>query len=180
VRTLTLGDGSQVALRPIRPEDETALTALYARLSPQTAYQRFFTVMRRLPPDWAHILTHVDYDRRMAIVALAPGGDLIGVARYAYDAEAQEAEIAIVLEDRWQGRGLGTVLLDDLLAYAGQKGIRRFRAYVLADNARMLKLLRRVATVLDRRIEAGVVSLLLAPPIRAEAAGAPADPSDPR
>jgi hypothetical protein len=62
--------------------------ALYGRLSPLTAYQRFFTVMRRLPPDWTHILANVDYDRRMAIVALDPGDELIGVARYAYDQKA--------------------------------------------------------------------------------------------
>ena len=72
MKPVTLTDGTEVALRPIRPEDESALTALYERLSPQTAYQRFFTVMRRLPPDWAHILANVDYDRRMAIAAIGP------------------------------------------------------------------------------------------------------------
>jgi acetyltransferase len=160
---LTLRDGAQVVLRPIRPEDEPALTALYERLSPQTAYQRFFTVMRRLPPDWAHILANVDYDRRMAIAAIGPGDELIGVARYAHDQRADEAEIAIVIEDRWQGRGLGTLLLRELIRYARRMGIQRLRAYVLADNLRMLKLIRRVTTILDRKLESGVLSLLLAP-----------------
>ena len=122
MKPVTLTDGTPVTLRHIRPEDESALTALYERLSPQTAYQRFFTVMRRLPPDWAHILANVDYDRRMAIVALGPGGELIGVARYVYDERAQEAEIAIVIEDRWQGRGLGTRLLGELIGYAEARG----------------------------------------------------------
>ena len=158
-----LTDGTRVTLRHIRPEDESALTALYERLSPQTAYQRFFTVMRRLPPDWAHILANVDYDRRMAIAALGPGGELIGVARYIYDERAQETEIAIVIEDRWQGRGLGTRLLGELIGYAEARGIRRFRAYVLADNLRMFKLIRRVTTILERKLDSGVVSLLLAP-----------------
>jgi RimJ/RimL family protein N-acetyltransferase len=164
MKRVTLRDGARVTIRPIRPADEPELTALYARLSPETAYQRFFTVMRRLPPDWAHILANVDYDRRMALVALGPGDELIGVARYAYDEAAREAEVAIVIQDRWQGRGLGTILLDDLIAYGVGKGIERFRAYVLADNPRMLKLCRRVATVLERTIESGVVSLLLGPP----------------
>jgi acetyltransferase len=158
-----LTDGTRVTLRHIRPEDESALTALYERLSPLTAYQRFFTVMRRLPPDWAHILANVDYDRRMAIAALGPGGELIGVARYIYDERAQETEIAIVIEDRWQGRGLGTQLLGELIEYADARGIRRFRAYVLADNLRMFKLIRRVTTILERKLDSGVVSLLLAP-----------------
>lgn len=163
MKPVTLTDGTQVAMRSIRPEDESALTALYERLSPQTAYQRFFTVMRRLPPDWAHILATVDYDRRMAIAAIGPDGELIGVARYVYDERAREAEIAIVIEDRWQGRGLGKVLLGELVGYAEGKGIRRFRAYVLGDNLRMLKLIRRVTTILERKLESGVVSLLLAP-----------------
>ena len=163
MKPVTLTDGTQVALRPIRSEDESALTALYERLSPQTAYQRFFTVMRRLPPDWAHILANVDYDRRMAITAIGPDGKLIGVARYAYDERTQEAEIAIVIEDRWQGRGLGKGLLGELIGHAEGKGIRRLRAYVLADNPRMLKLIRSVTTIVDRKLESGVVSLLLAP-----------------
>jgi RimJ/RimL family protein N-acetyltransferase len=158
-----LTDGTPVTLRHIRPEDESALTALYERLSPESSYQRFFTVMRRLPPDWVHILANVDYDRRMAIVALGPGGELIGVARYAYDERVREAEIAIVVEDRWQGRGLGTRLLGELVGYAEGRGIRRFRAFVLADNLRMLNLIRRVTRILDRKLDSGVVSLLLAP-----------------
>jgi len=173
MRRITLPDGAEVTLRPIRLEDEAELTALYARLSPETAYQRFFTVMRRLPPAWAHILASVDYDRRMAIVALGPGDALIGVARYAYDEKAGEAEIAIVVQDQWQGRGLGKILLADLIAYAVDRGIQRFRAYVLADNARMLRLVTRVATVLDRKLESGVVSFLLAPPGPPASAQAP-------
>jgi RimJ/RimL family protein N-acetyltransferase len=119
--------------------------------------------MRRLSPNWAHILANVDYDRRMAIAALGPGGELIGVARYIYDERAQETEIAIVIEDRWQGRGLGTRLLGELIGYAEARGIRRFRAYVLADNLRMIKLIRRVTTILERKRDLGVMSLLLAP-----------------
>jgi acetyltransferase len=161
--TVVLKDGAIVTLRPIRPEDEGALTALYGRLSPQSSYQRFFTVMRRLPPNWAHILANVDYERTMAIVALGPGDDLIGVARYTYDRRSDEVELAIVVDDPWQGRGLGTRLLGELVDYAKQKGLRRFRAYVLADNLRMLKLIRRVATIVDRKLDSGVVSLLLAP-----------------
>lgn len=163
MKPVILTDGTPVTLRHIRPEDESALTALYERLSPETSYQRFFTVMRRLPPDWAHILANVDYDRRMAIVALGPSGELIGVARYVHDERAQEAEIAVVIEDRWQGRGLGTRLLGELVGYAEARGIRRFRAYVLADNLRMLKLIGRVTAILGRKLDSGVVSLLLAP-----------------
>jgi RimJ/RimL family protein N-acetyltransferase len=162
-RAVVLRDGRRVTIRPIRWADEAALTALYDRLSPQSAYQRFFTRMRRLPPRWAHILAHVDYDRSMAIVAVEPGGVLIAVARYAYDRGPDEAELAIAIDDPWQGQGLGTLLLRELLDHAAGRGLRRFRAYVLAENSPMLRLLGRVARTLERKLEAGVVSLLLAP-----------------
>lgn len=168
MRTATLQDGITVRLRSIRPEDERELTALYSRLSPESSYQRFFTVMRRLPPDWAHILANVDYERRMALVAVGAGDQLIAVARYDYDEAADEAEIALVVQDRWQGKGLGTILLTELLTYAEAKGIRRFRAYVLAENRRMLRLLARLTDMLERNTERGVTSLLLVPRPRTE------------
>lgn len=163
MKTITLKDGTTVTLRPIRSQDEPDLTSLYARLSPESAYQRFFTVMAQLPPSWAHILANVDYDRRMANVAVGPQGELIAVARYDYDETAHEAEIAIVVQDRWQGKGLGTSLMAELLSYAEAKGIRRFRAYVLAENRRMLDMLARLSQILERHTERGVTSLLLAP-----------------
>ncbi len=162
MKTVTLRDGAQVTLRPIRPEDGPDLTALYARLSRETAYQRFFSVMAGLPADWARSLANVDCDQRMAIVAVDPRNELIGVTRYARDADG-EAEIAIAIQDAWQERGLGSILLGELLAYAETRGIRRFRAYVLADNSRMLRLLARVTRVLERKTEQGVISLLLVP-----------------
>jgi len=158
-RTLALKDGARVRIRPIRRDDAGRLIDLYARLGRTTAYQRFFTVMRRLPPDWARLLADVDYRRRLALVAEEPGSDaLIAVARY-MPCEDDVAEVAFVVQDGWQDRGLGTALLHQLLAAAAARGIGRFRAYVLADNRRMLDMLSRFTDIETRRHEAGVVEV---------------------
>lgn len=164
-RTVTLRDGAQVRLRPIRADDADRLIDLYDRFSRHTAYQRFFTVMRRLPPDWARLLATVDYRRRLAIVAehdTARGAELIGVARYEPTDREDTAEVAFALEDAWQNRGLGTMLFSDLLTAAEARGIRRFVAFILADNSRMLDLVARFADVERRTLEHGVVEIVFA------------------
>ena len=143
-REVTLKDGARLRIRPVLPEDEARLVTLYGRLSPETAYQRFFGVMKRLPPDWAHHFANVDYRTRMALVAersLEWRPELIGVARYEPSDEEDTAEVALVVQDYWQGKGLGASLLRGILRAAEANGIRRFCAYVLADNSHMLHLL---------------------------------------
>ena len=165
-REACLRDGTRVRIRPIRAEDAPRLTALYDRLSAHTAYQRFFTVMRRLPPDWARHLATVDYTRRLALVAEPLGEvepELFGVGRYETPEGSDTPELAFVIEDGWQGKGLGTILLEDILRAAAARGFNRFRAYVLADNHRMLDLLARFTEVLESRTDHGVRALLLAP-----------------
>lgn len=132
------------------------------RLSRDTAYQRFFTIMKRLPPDWARVLANVDYQRRLALVAEhgpAEAPALVGVARYEPTEREDTAEVAFVIQDGWQNRGLGTRLLDELLAAAEARGIRRFRAYVLATNSRMIDLLNRFTEVQTRATAAGVTEV---------------------
>ncbi len=161
-RDIVLRDGTRLHLRPIRPDDAERLIDAYAHLSAHSAYQRFFTVMKRLPPDWARVLADVDYWRRLALVverAPGEGTDLIAVARYEPTNRTDTAEVAFVVMDGWQGKGIGTILLGDLLEAAVDRGIRRFRAWVLADNTRMLDMLNRFTNVVERRIDAGVVEL---------------------
>src|SRR3990172_1547081 len=131
-RDLTLRDGTRLRLRPIRPDDAPRLQELYGRLSRHTAYQRFFSIMKRLPPDWARMLADVDFRRRLALVA----------------------------EHGWQDRALGTVLFREILAAGAARGVRRFRAWVLADNRRMLDLIVRYGAVEQRRTEQGVPELV--------------------
>lgn len=169
-RTVTLRDGTRVRLRPIRATDAPGLVALYDHLSRDTRYHRFFSVMQRLPPDWARLLATVDYRSRLALVAEAPGDPdtLIAVARYEPAGAPDTAEVAFVVQDGWQNRGLGTVLFSELLAAAELNGIRRFRAWVLADNRRMLDLIARLGEITQRSIDQGVAELVFtARPARA-------------
>jgi RimJ/RimL family protein N-acetyltransferase len=164
VHAVTTTDGVRVRIRPIRPDDAPRLIALYDRLSRHTAYQRFFTVMNRLPPDWARMLASVDYVSRLALVVEpeASTDEVIGVARYEPTDRPDTVEVAFVVQDGWQNRGLGTVLLSDLLSAAQARGIRRFRAWVLADNTRMLDLLNRFTKITERTLEQGVVEVTFA------------------
>ena len=162
-REVILKDGARVRIRPVLPEDEPRLVTLHGRLSRDTKYQRFFTVRKRLPPDWAHYFANEDYGRRLALVAerdLDWRPELIGVARYEPSAGKDTAEVALVVQDYWQGRGLGTILLNEILGAGEAMGIRRFRAYALADNHRMLAMLSRLTDVQQRKIEQGVVEIL--------------------
>jgi RimJ/RimL family protein N-acetyltransferase len=160
-REVTLRDGTRVRMRPIRPDDEPRLSELYDRLSRDSRYQRFFSVMRRLPPDWARFLANVDAVRRFALVVEAPGQPetLIAVARYEPTSEAGTVEVAFVVQDGWQDRGLGTILFRELLDAAAANGVTRFRAWVLGDNRRMLDLIARLGDVQERSFGQGVVEL---------------------
>ena len=160
-RDVLLRDGTRVRMRPIRPDDEPRLVALYDHLSQDSRYQRFFSVARRLPPNWAHFLANVDYVRRFALVVEAPGDPetLIAVARYEPTAERECAEVAFAVQDAWQNRGLGTVLFRELLAAAKRNGITRFCAWVLGDNRRMLDLIARLGKIQQRSYGQGVVEL---------------------
>ena len=162
-RNVTLKDGTALRLRPIRPDDAPRLISLYNRLSRLTAYQRFFSAMKRLPPDWARLLATVDYHRRLALVAEhgpADAPEIEAVARYEPTDDPGTVEVAFAIQDGYQGKGLGTLLLRHLLDAAEARGIHRFCAYVLADNQRMLALFSRLTDIRERRLESGVVTLL--------------------
>jgi RimJ/RimL family protein N-acetyltransferase len=165
-RHMALKNGETLRIRPIRPDDEPRLVELYSRLSRRTAYQRFFTVMRRLPSDWFHYFANVDYRRRLALVAereTVAGVEIVGVGRYEPSDEEGTGEVAFVLEDGYQGQGLGALLLDAVIQAGTERGLTRFRAYVLAENRRMLSLLAHHTRIVESKTEQGETIVLFEP-----------------
>jgi len=162
VDSLELADGAALRVRPIRPDDEPRLVELFHRLSPRTVYQRFFRAYDRLPDHWYRGFANVDYLARLALVAEEQGASrplLRAVARYEPGPTPDTSEIAIVVEDGWQHRGLGRRLLDALLAAAEARGHHRFIADVLADNRPMLRVLSRLADVQRSERYQGVLTI---------------------
>ena len=158
----TLKDGALVRIRPIRPEDDSTLMEVFSRSSPQTVYQRFLAPLAELTPAMAHELANVDYARRLALIAETDTGP-VGVARYDTAGDPGTAELGLVVVDDWQNRGLGRILLREILRTAEEHGIHRFHAELLAENRRILHLLTDETEIEDWKIEAGVTALSVTP-----------------
>jgi GNAT superfamily N-acetyltransferase len=142
---VALRDGTKVLLRPLLPEDRAVLVEGFRRLSPESRYRRFMAPIQELTDDQLRYLTEIDYVDHFAWLALdldKPGRPGMGVARYVRIPEEPDlAEAAVTVIDDYQGRGLGTLLLEALGAVALENGIRRFRGYALEDNRPMLEVL---------------------------------------
>jgi acyl-CoA synthetase (NDP forming)/RimJ/RimL family protein N-acetyltransferase len=158
---VVLTDGGTAHLRPIRPEDADLLRAFYARLSPESIYYRFFSPRPRLSDREIEHFTTVDHDRRVALIATI-GGAMVAVVRYdRLDDRPGTAEVAFLVEDAHQGRGLGAVLLEHIAAAARERGVEKFVASVLPENRRMTRVFREVGYRAEQRFEEGVIELVL-------------------
>lgn len=138
-----LHDGTVVSFRPISPDDVGALKRFHRRLSRRSVYLRGFAgSLRELPDRKAGRLTHLDDG--FALVALDPErtDEIIAVVLYVRESGADRAELAALVEDRWQGKGLGLGLMRALIEVARREGIEGLWGVVLPENTRMLSLLR--------------------------------------
>ena len=147
-------DGRSITFRPIADDDVDRLRRLFFRLSPETVYLRFFQAVRRPSEKLLHHLAEVDHDRRQAIVAVE-GDEIIGVARYDRSVDDVHAEVAVLVEDAWQGHGLGTLLLRRLGIDALEHGYAGFTATVLGDNRRALLLAHHLSPGVHSHIDHG-------------------------
>jgi RimJ/RimL family protein N-acetyltransferase len=144
----------QILYRPIQADDVDRLRRLFFRLSPETILLRFFQPVRSPSERMLHHFAEVDHDAREAIVAM-DGDEIIAVARYDRSSDGAHAEVAILVEDAWQGRGLGKRLLRRLTAGALEHGVTTMTATVLGENRRALHLAHSVAPTMRTHLDHG-------------------------
>ncbi|MEU3455995.1 GNAT family N-acetyltransferase [Micromonospora sp. NPDC006766] len=154
-----LSDGTTVQLRQIRPADAPAIVAMHARFSERTRYLRYFSPYPRIPERDLQRFVNVDHRDREAFVVLA-GDRIVAVGRYErLGPGSPEAEVAFVVEDAYQGRGIGSVLLEHLADAARRFGIVHFVAEVLPANGAMLRVFSDFGYQVQRQYADGVVHL---------------------
>jgi len=145
-----LPDGTKLALRPIRPEDEPLLQDIAHHMNAEDLRLRFFAPVKSITHQLAARLTQIDYDREMAIIALGDGGcTALGIARFAADPDNRRAEYAIGIRSDWQRRGLGRMLMERIMGIASARGIPEMFGDVLRENKPMLDLNRRLGFALE-------------------------------
>ena len=144
---VTIEGEESILIRPIRPEDAPLLEALFDTLSSKSIYFRFFSPMKRIPPQMLARFTQIDYDREVALVAVQScrdGEKMLGVARIIPEYDGKNAEFAIIVGDRWHGKGIGAQLLKRCLALAWMRNIEQVSGLVMTDNVNMLALGRKL------------------------------------
>jgi acyl-CoA synthetase (NDP forming)/RimJ/RimL family protein N-acetyltransferase len=154
---IVLTDGGVAHLRPIRPADADRLVAFYERVSPESKYLRFFAPYPRLSTRDVKRFTEVDYVDRVALIVTL-GEEMIAVGRYDRAANEQ-AEVAFLIEDAHQGRGLGQLLLEHLAEAARERGITRFVAEVLPENRRMARVFADAGYRVSKGVSDGVLAV---------------------
>ena len=154
--------GLHLLIRPIQPEDADLFMELFKTLSPTSVYYRFFRQMKTLSPSMLAMLTQVDYDRHMALVAIDESSvpeKMLGVARIIADPDPSQTEFSIMVGDPWQGQGVGAQLLLNLLKVAKQQGIEKVWATVLPENTYMQRLGKKFGFAIKYNSEEGAFDL---------------------
>jgi acetyltransferase len=149
-----LPDGTDITIRPIRPEDADIEQEFVRNLSEESRYFRFMQNLHELTPTMLVRFTQIDYDREMALIAVTQqdGKEVeIGVTRYAINPDGESCEFALVIADEWQHRGIAHRLMSSLMAAARSRGLKVIQGEVLTSNHNMLKLMNKLgfSAILD-------------------------------
>jgi acetyltransferase len=153
IRPVQLNDGTDIVVRPIRPEDAEIEAKFVRELSKEAKYFRFMNSIHELSQEMLVRFTQIDYHNEMALIAVrntGDGEDQIGVARYTTNLDKTSCEFALVVSDKWQKKGIAHHLMSNLMEVARNRDLEIMQGQVLSDNKRMLELMKS----LDFRIEA--------------------------
>jgi GNAT superfamily N-acetyltransferase len=159
--THLLPDGTQITFRPIHPTDEHRMRDLFYELSQQTMYYRFMSHQKIVPRHQIQDFVYIDHRNDVAIVGTVPeahGDDIIALGNYYLDPKTNLAEVAFVVHDKWQRKGIGTFLLRYLIRIARRNGIRGFSAEVLAENKGMQAVFSKSNCKVQTRIHDNILS----------------------
>ncbi len=154
--------GQEILLRPVRISDEPLLKDFFYALSDQSTYQRFISSRKDMPHERLQEFVVIDYTAEMVILAVVTVDErdvVVGVGQYGIDAQTHTAEVALVVRDDWQKRGVGTELLEYLTLLARKEGLLGFTAEVLIENRPMMHLFERAGFSMDKKRGAGVYEL---------------------
>ena len=160
----TLRDGTEIFFRPVKPTDEQALSEMLYSLSTQSVQTRFFTHTMTFPHKNVQQLTNIDYNQDLAIVGVVPGPsdaeeEIVAIAQYFMDQKNQAAEVAFVVQDEWQRKGMGSFMLDYVTQIAAGRGIRKFYAKVLPNNKAMLNIFHNSGYTINTEFDGEVYNL---------------------
>jgi len=162
-KKFTSNHGKAVHMRPIRPTDEDMMRDLFYACSEHTLYHRFFAKMKSMPHRKLTKLVNIDYVNNMALASVTHEDEhemIVAVGRYALEKATNAAEVAFIVRDDWQGQGLGITMFNQLIEIARKRGIVKFTADVLHDNARMLHIFHKCApNPIKSTLESGVYRL---------------------
>lgn len=150
---IQLNDGTDIVIRPIRPEDAEMEAEFVRNLSNEAKYFRFMNALQELSQEMLVRLTQIDYYNEMALIAVRPhdkGEEQIAVVRYTTNLDQKSCEFALVVSDAWQGRGIGYQMMQKLMEIARDRGLERMDGQVLSNNTRMLNLMKSLNFRIDR------------------------------
>jgi RimJ/RimL family protein N-acetyltransferase len=162
-KSVTSASGKPVHIRPVLPTDEDMMRDLFYACSEETLYHRFFTKMRAMPHRKLKKFVNIDYVKTMALASVIHEDErqmIVAVGRYSVNKATNAAEVAFIVRDDWQGQGVGVAMFNQLLDVARKRGIVRFTADVLHDNARMLHIFHKCAPAsIESTLDDGVYHL---------------------
>lgn len=161
-RTETLADGTEIFFRPIKPTDEPKVSEMLYSMSAESVHTRFFTYTISFPHRDVQQITNIDYINSLAVVAMVPGAgemEIVAIAQYYVEPKRQAAEVAFIVQDDWQRKGIGTRLMRYLTRIALQRGLKEFTAKVLAGNRGMLAVFENSGLPLSMEFDEGVCSV---------------------